>query len=246
MAEPMVRKFKVHKRAYDIAFNGFGGTAITLTTRDKNALAKTIECQPSPEFINAYCSILGAYVERNRIVTGSTAKAIQKRIVAVAECASALQETLTTLSETDLIWLNHLATMRILRGERCTAFNELSESIVYLLPVISEANALLMKEPTGGSMPNYADQPLANEIGQILFEETEQMPTTKQGSVFDTLLKLAFIQAGNKKPRTNVRDLLRSALKAIRTEHPILPCFQTSDDKNGQKKRVGEAMTKGK
>ena len=109
MAEPMVRTFKVYKRAYDIAFIGFGGTAITLTPRDKDTLARTIKRQPSPEFINAYCSILGAYVERNRIVTGSTATAIQKRIVAVAECASVLQETLKKLSETDLLWLNHLA-----------------------------------------------------------------------------------------------------------------------------------------
>lgn len=230
----MVRKFKVHKRAYDIAFIGFGGKAITLQKRDITSLTSAIKRQPSPEFINAYCSILGAYVERNRIITGSTAKAIQKRIVAVTECASALQETLKSLSETDLIWLNHLATMRVLRGERCTAFNELSENIVYLLPVIAEANALLMKEPTGGSMPNYADQPLANEIGQILFEETEQMPTTTQGGIFDNLLKRAFIQAGNRKPRKNVQDLLRVALKAIRTEHFLLQCFQTRDKKNEQ------------
>ena len=232
----MVRNFKVHPRAYDIAFIGFGGKAIKLTTRDKDTLAKTIKRQqPSPEFINAYCSILGAYVERKKNVTGSTARAIQKRIAAVAERASALQKTLKTLSDTDLIWLNHLATRRVLRGERCTAFNELSENIVYLLPLIAEANELLMNEPRGGSMPNYADQPLANEIGQILFEETEQMPTTQQGGVFDTLLKLAFIQAGNRKPRKNVRDLLRVALKIIRTENFLLQCFQTSDDKNRQK-----------
>jgi hypothetical protein len=201
------------QREYDIPFVGINVKTITLNTRQRDTLARLFNGQPSRAFVIAYCYMVGLYVEHKAAVISSTAAAVQKRLEAVADNAKSLQKSLKQLNLTDHTLYDSSMRRGAYRGDPYTTLNQLSYTISHVLPAIKASVARLEKSPKRGRMPAFAEQALAKGLCQLLFEETNVVPTIKKDGAFDRLLSLSLSHAGSAKPRRDVTDLMRHSLK---------------------------------
>jgi hypothetical protein len=215
------------QREYEIPFVGVGIEPMALGKREIDAVARILRRQPSQEFKAAYCHILAVYDAHRKSVSSSNAAAVLRRIRAVVDSAKTLQKSLSKLELTDKTLINRFATQRFLRELKYTGLNELAEKLEHFLPVIEEALGIVAKEPKQGRMPAFAAHALANDVRQIVFEETGKMPTAKRGDTFDRLLHLAFTQTAN--PRKDVFDLMRLSLKEKPKERWLLSNFRSAN-----------------
>jgi hypothetical protein len=120
------------------------------------------------------------------------------------------------LHSTDSGIFGLFATKRYLKGEPYTELNELKQSLAFFLPVMREAVELTDKQPPRGRMPSFAEEGLAQGLGLILREETGVEPRVTRHGQFDRLLRLAFVHAGQVKPRRDTVDLLKAGLRHLR------------------------------
>jgi hypothetical protein len=217
------------QRNYDVSFVGNGIKSVTPEVRDRDAISRILGRPPSHEFMDAYNTIVTAYIAHRAAVSRSTPAAVQRRMEAVENGAKILQESLNNLELTDKMLFGQSATKRFLSGQRYTELDVLSEAISYFLPVIEEAVSNVKKEPKRGRMPAYAERGLAHSLGQILCEETNVAPTTTRGGMFDRLVRLALTHAPNAKLRKDVVDLLRVSLRAIPEDPSLLSAFRKAD-----------------
>ena len=225
---------------YDIPFVGYGINPVPLGWREKEEIRRTLKRRPSDEFLSAYGTILAHYIHHHATVIRSTPAAVQMRMEAVLRGAKALQKGLNDLGLTDKIAFGRFATRRVLKDERYTELDSLSEAISYFLPVIEEAVAVFKSGENRGRPPAYAERALATDLGRLLHDVTGQPPTAQRGGMFDCLLQNAFAHASRlsalsdddrtSRPRKDVVDLLRLALRA-----PLQPLLShLADEENKQ------------
>jgi hypothetical protein len=217
------------QRSYDIPFVGVGIKPVALGKRDIDRVARILGRQPSQEFKAAYCYILAVYDAYRKSVSNSNAAAVQRRIGAVVASARTLQKSLSKLELTDKTLINRFVTRRFLLELKYTGLNELAEKLDHFVPVIEEAIGIVTKESKQGRMPALAEQALAKDLCQILFEETRTTPTTKRGDTFDLLLRRAFAQAPNPRHLIDVVDLMRFSLKEKPKDRWLLSNFRTAN-----------------
>ncbi len=206
------------QRTYVIPFVGAGLRIQPLDVTKNAAVARALGRSPSKEFMSAYISMLEDYVAYRAAVTSSRAGAVQSRIEAVVNSATALKKSLGKLELTD----------RMLFG-RGAELDALAENIAHFLPMIEESLIKIRKEKKQGRMPAFAERGLASGLCQILHEETGVTPTTKANGPFDLLLRLALDQTqvpkSWEKDRKDVADLMRLSLREHPTDQSLLPVF---------------------
>jgi len=177
--------------------------------------------------MNAYEVSLATFIEHRAAVTKASAAAVSARIEAVIKGAGALKRDLERLELADAVLIGRCATRRFLRDEPFIGTERLLGALDLFLPVVQEAREIVAKEPKSGRMPAIAERALAEELGQILFEESQTMPTQTIDGQFDRLVRLAFVHA-KAKARKNVTDLLVYALPRISKDMSLLASFRAT------------------
>jgi hypothetical protein len=205
---------------------------VTLSVREIDELQSALKRKPSPEFILAFRYILSAFHGHRKAVTSATAAAVQNRISAVVDSAKILQKSMSDLEVTDALHLNKIISDR-LWDERRAGLNELADKLALFLPMAEEALEAIAKEPKQGVMPAIAERALARDLCQIIFEETGEVPTAKKGDRFDRVLRFALDYHSGRKPRKDVADLMRSALKEKPTKRYLLSLLSTGKWQRG-------------